>query len=833
MGGAYKATGWWVDAQYNSDTVDNRIVYFTGKTGDVGIWGGSLFMRDSAGTYQNICTASDGTVTTASSGNGARTTATTKKANPNGFEVGSPIWYSSTSYNKNANITGSNQIYASMGNVFDSRYAFNTTLSNGAAPLTAYKNVYLVGTVGSDGLFYLDANWWTQTPNNANKVYVLVGGVYDCTTSYVRMTLYEHNTWCKYVGGKLVDYSNNLAALAQSTADGKNAVFYSDTQPTATGRKVYDIWFDTAHDNTMYFWNGTAWTQKQFGTGAIGEQAITADLLAANSVTAEKIVGRAITAAKIATGTITANEIAANTITADKMSVTSLSAIAADLGSITAGSLNIGNGKFVVTNQGALTATGATITGKITATDGAIGGWTITDTQIHKSVITGGTEYRPILNAPASPSATTSAFAIATRTNDGAGNTGSWSYPFAVTYDGSLKATKGTIGGWTIGDANISTTNSSGNYVTLSNGTNTNQDILVVRTGAGTTASPYAWPFYIRADGTFAATKASITGAVTATSGKIAGFTIDGNSLKNGDYIDLSAYNASYSGARLQLGPGTGAHAALSSSQLVIYNASGVDSYITPTTIYSGGAITAAGAITAGSTINANYNGAMIRASNPTKGGVFCGVHSSDSGYIGVYTNGYWNGSALTGAGRWLIYRSTADTTCVPSELYTYNEGYTTLRPVISTNAGTNAVGVIQSNASSVGFYGRWAGGASASMSGRTISCPSSDIRLKKNIKDSEVDALSVINAIRMRQFDWKDPNRGHWDCGMVVDEMERDIDPKFRIGGEEDEEGNPSYKSVDTFFLQGYEVKAIQELHAEIKALKERIAELELKKGA
>lgn len=195
VGGAYKATGWWVDAQYNSDTVDNRIVYFTGKTGDVGIWGGSLFMRDSAGTYQNICTASDGTVTTASSGNGARTTATTKKANPNGFEVGSPIWYSSTSYNKNTNITGSNQIYASMGNVFDSRYAINSTLSNGTAPLTAYKNVYLVGTVGADGLFYLDATWWTQTPNNTNKVYVLVGGVYDCNTSYVRMTLYEDNTW--------------------------------------------------------------------------------------------------------------------------------------------------------------------------------------------------------------------------------------------------------------------------------------------------------------------------------------------------------------------------------------------------------------------------------------------------------------------------------------------------------------------------------------------------------------------------------------------------------------------------------------------------------------
>ena len=112
-------------------------------------------------------------------------------------------------------------------------------------------------------------------------------------------------------------------------------------------------------------------------------------------------------------------------------------------------------------------------------------------------------------------------------------------------------------------------------------------------------------------------------------------------------------------------------------------------------------------------------------------------------------------------------------------------------------------------------------------MSGRTISCPSSDIRLKKNIKDSEADALSVINAIRMRQFDWKDPSRGHWDCGMIVDEMERDIDPNFCIGGEEDGNGSVSYKSVDTFFLQGYEVKAIQELSQKVRALENEIRKL------
>ena len=541
-------------------------------------------------------------------------------------------------------------------------------------------------------------------------------------------------------------------------------------------------------------------------TGALQAQNV-------NTINGEVLTDRTILADKIVAHTITANEITAENIVG------------------TGGWINLAAGTFNY-GAGALVWNGSTLTvnGDVTAASGNIGGWTISTDQIYKAVVTGGYEYRAIMNAPSSISAATKAITIAVRTNNGSGTTGAWSYPFGVAYDGSLTATKGTLGGWSIGTNNISTTNTSGNYVTLSNGTNTNQDILVVRTGAGTTASPYVWPFYLRADGTIVATKATITGSVTATNGKIAGFTIDGNSLKNGDYIDLSAYNSTYGGARLQLGPGSGAHATLSSSQLVIYNANGVDSYITPTAIYTGGTITSYGAITAGSTIVANYNGAMIRATNPTNGGVFCGVHASESGYAGVYTNGYWNGSALSGAGRWLIYRSTADTTCVPSELYTYNEGYTSLRPVIGTNTGGAAIGVMQSSASAIGIYARWGGSATADMTGRTISCPASDVRLKNNIKDSTINALSVIDAIRIRQFDWKDKSRGHWDCGMVVDEMEKDVDPRMCIGGGEDEDGNISCKSVDTFYLQGYEVKAIQELHAEIRALKGQLKGLKSK---
>lgn len=179
---------------------ENRIGYFAGKTSVThGIWAGSLFMEDANNTYQNICTAADGTATASN-----RTTATTKKANPNGFKVGGTIWYCNTNYNANTNIGGYAVVYSSIS-IFDSRYALNTSLV--ANSLTPYKPIYLVGTINnSNNLFYLDSVWWTQEPNDTSKVYVLIGACYDSTTSYCRITLYEQNIWYYYDGEKLCEY---------------------------------------------------------------------------------------------------------------------------------------------------------------------------------------------------------------------------------------------------------------------------------------------------------------------------------------------------------------------------------------------------------------------------------------------------------------------------------------------------------------------------------------------------------------------------------------------------------------------------------------------------
>ena len=196
---------WVTNISVKEDETNHILGSFLGKTGALGIWQTGLFMRDGNGTYQNICTDVNGTIT--------RTTETTKKANPNGFEVGSPVYFSpNNTYGANTRISGS--VYASYS-AFDSRYSLNTTLT---ANSLSYTSIYLVGTIRTDGLFYLDTVWWTQTPRDSSKTYVLIGECFDSTDNYCRINLFEQNNWYKYVNGKLVDYTNRLAELAATTA---------------------------------------------------------------------------------------------------------------------------------------------------------------------------------------------------------------------------------------------------------------------------------------------------------------------------------------------------------------------------------------------------------------------------------------------------------------------------------------------------------------------------------------------------------------------------------------------------------------------------------------
>ena len=102
-----------------------------------------------------------------------------------------------------------------------------------------------------------------------------------------------------------------------------------------------------------------------------------------------------------------------------------------------------------------------------------------------------------------------------------------------------------------------------------------------------------------------------------------------------------------------------------------------------------------------------------------------------------------------------------------------------------------------------------------------------SDIRLKENIEDSEVNALELVNRMQVRQFDWK--KGGHQNIGFVADELEK-IDPKLALGGGYDENGEMDVKQINAPYLLNYAIKAIQELSATVKEQGCKIRELEEK---
>ena len=229
---------------------------------------------------------------------------------------------------------------------------------------------------------------------------------------------------------------------------------------------------------------------------------------------------------------------------------------------------------------------------------GKIGGWTIGTNGLTSYTLNGTpTEYA---NADRGvylgngTNAAQDAFLVTRKIN------GSWTYPVilradgyfrlayglqSLTFDpsatntlsitGHLTASSGKIGGWnieqnalrsyTLNGAASDCTNAD-NYVYFGNGTNPNQDALVV---ANKINGTWTWPVVLRADGYFnlsyggqsltfnpAATNAlSVNGHITSSSGTIGGWTLSSSGLY---YPSVTTQNAYVTGTAAKFGNGTG-----------------------------------------------------------------------------------------------------------------------------------------------------------------------------------------------------------------------------------------------------------------------------------
>lgn len=101
-----------------------------------------------------------------------------------------------------------------------------------------------------------------------------------------------------------------------------------------------------------------------------------------------------------------------------------------------------------------------------------------------------------------------------------------------------------------------------------------------------------------------------------------------------------------------------------------------------------------------------------------------------------------------------------------------------------------------------------------------------SDSRLKKNIAPTEKTALQAIDSIEFKQFDWNeftDRNNEHVELGVVAQQLQQ-VNPKFV------NEMSDSTLGVNEPELLTYALKAIQELSAELSAIKQELSQM---KGA
>ena len=427
-------------------------------------------------------------------------------------------------------------------------------------------------------------------------------------------------------------------------------------------------------------------------------------------------------------------------------------------GSSTAGAAYFGNSgisitdKFKVDANGALTATGATISGVITATSGELGGWTLTSTSIYASA-----------------------------NNAGTGNVQRWT---GLQIPGN--------GAWAIA-------------------------VGITDFSSWATA-----PFRVNHKGEMYATGATITGNITASTGSIGGFHIvntsnSGTTANGGHCYGIGMYaQSSDSNYEYEIGmkgdSGSPGYAAFYVGRI----AKGAAWSTNTKTFY----VTNAGSLmaTAGTlgpwTLNASglTNTASGRTTNVYPGGIYFGAS-------GVSIN-------LSDCG--LNISSSSGSTNVLQNTITASNGTVTatmnyLGYAVSGTAQNDAVRFGHGSGSSKNV-GIW----DATINGWIVGHGSdnhitvlpyytpSDIRIKTDINRSKVKALDVLRQVDIVEF----KRYGVYQpIGMISDWMEQ-LDPQFVGGGGYDEQGNMVIKYIDMFYLQGYLIKAIQELADKVSKL-------------
>ena len=251
----------WCFAGYGKDdntTYTLNYVIFAGTAnagvGNYAVTRYALLMQKLDGTWETLKETSTN-----------YSTGTTKTVNTSGFIPSRITYYGTTTVKKNGEAIGVSSLYLKSASV-DARYSFNC----GATPgWSAGDSIYVVGTIGTDGLFYLDSTtWWSNAlpTTQDGKVYMYIGtyvsDAYKITLDLDHPMFYHDGTSVKsyVVAWNKLDSSEKGAASGVATLDANSKLTSSQVPdlsstylPLSGGTMTGDLFIAGANSKLFGF----------------------------------------------------------------------------------------------------------------------------------------------------------------------------------------------------------------------------------------------------------------------------------------------------------------------------------------------------------------------------------------------------------------------------------------------------------------------------------------------------------------------------------------------------------------------------------------------------
>lgn len=425
-------------------------------------------------------------------------------------------------------------------------------------------------------------------------------------------------------------------------------------------------------------------------------------------------------------------------------------------------------GYFKVSTNGLLIADNAYISGTIYAQNGTFAG-----------------------ELKAATGSFTGELKAATGTFAGKLSAATGSFTGEITADKLIANTAGNIAGWTI----------TSDALSKNQGYNTSGGAYF-----GISGLSISDKFVVSSDGVLNATGATISGDITASSGKIGGYKIENGRLYNHMYGTAGSSSLGYS-CGFSVNGGTD-HTLWAGNENFYVN---MDGSMHCSNADITGSITASGDNPSISTINGNTrvtlnNGRLVISNgNPSNAKTYRALigldNEGNNAWVCMYgTDGYVSDPPVmlssSGVKGWITnsessnYRPAICTSTAKENSYV---------SIICTN-GTNQV-LIR------GLYN------TDSYKDYTIKVTTSDARLKNNIASTKVtNALQQLLKINHREFNWKSSGE-YTDIGYIAQELET-INPRLVMKPV----SKDGYYEIDTFYMTSLITKSIQEMYAELK---------------